>query len=644
MKNVPREEKTKELLKTGIYKPEELDLLQDEILDDLYLKNLITTGQLSIKETDRPFVTYYPWRPARFLEINKSLYDTYVDASKDNQKGVAIYNYDDDRILYHNEVKELTDAFARGLMEYGVGIDSKVGIIANDATEEPMGLLAPNALGARVKFLDYFKGPAMKADIEKSHIDILFIDEMFIDWEPLLNEKGLPVVVLNATRDYSNTRYITFDKLVAMGASKNSEDLKKHKAEVDNLSHNRPVLEINSSGTTGIPKPILHSHSSINSATQKLYFTGFPFGKDSYVLKSIPSQLGLGSLTSLYSCLLSGTGLILIRPESKEKAFNLNVKVINEFRDIMKKYGLSEQSILMNFASPMFYRGIQDQISEIGDMSHIGGFLAAGSKMNKNELIEMNKQFKEKGCPVPVNNAYGQNELGGGVTMNTPKHDIPGSAGYPVIGTDVAVVNKNTGEKLPLGTEGSVVERSSSQFLGYEGMKEKTEEVKIKLSDGKEWFDTKDVGYFDSNNFIYITRRDFRVITNSDFKLSLDGIQDKLLSLGIFREVAVVPLEKGPDEFPVLFAKLKEDHKDMSLEDTTKAVQSILGPYEMPIKIILVDKLPSLPSGKIDYMSIESISKQLPDLPSCKVDIDTIAKEAGVEINKVPTLKLSLKK
>jgi acyl-coenzyme A synthetase/AMP-(fatty) acid ligase len=175
-------------------------------------------------------------------------------------------------------------------------------------------------------------------------------------------------------------------------------------------------------------------------------------------------------------------------------------------------------------------------------------------------------------------------------------------------------------------------------------MKEKTEDVKITLSDGREWFDTNDRGYFRPNHFLQITGRDFRVITNSDFKLSLDAIQDKLLSLGNFREVAVVPLEKGPDEFPVLFAKLKTDHNNMSLDEVNTRIQSILGPYEMPIKIVLVDKLPSLPSGKIDYLTIEKIVKKLPDMPSCRAEFDLLSKEAEVEIEKGPELKLTPRK
>lgn len=640
MKKVSREEKIKELLKTGFFKPEELELFSNEILNDLYLKRLIEIGQLPIEKCERPFVTYYPYRPIKILDINKSLYDTYVEKNKDNPNGVAIYNLTDDRILYHKEVKELTDAFARGLMEYGVDIDSKVGIIANDATEEPMSLLSPNALGAKVKFFDYFKGPiAIKNDIEKHESDILFIDEMFIDWEPIINEKGLPVVILNATKDYSNPRCIPFDKIVALGASKNTEDLQNHKNKVDQLSPERTILEINSSGTTGAPKPIEHSTKTVNSAVQKLFFTDFPYGRNSYVLKAIPSQLALGSITTLYASLTSGTGTILIRPETKEAAFDMSVEVIQKFKKIMKKYGLSQESILMNFASPMFYRAILEQLRRIDDMTFIGGQLAAGNKMNENELKAMNAAFRSKGCKVPVSNAYGQNELAGAVTMNTPNHDVPGSAGYPVIGTKVRIIDKELREKLPTNAAGNIIEQATTEFLGYSGMPEKTQQARIEL-DGEKWFDTNDIGRFDQNGFLHVTGRDSRVITNSDFKINLDIIQDKLSSLGIFKDVAVVPLKKDPDEFPVLFGTLKQDYISMSVAETKDRIQSLLGPYEMPVKIIIVDKLPALASGKIDYKSIESIIESLPDLPNGKVDFNILASTASIEINQHPKLKI----
>ena len=647
MEKVSKQEKILKLNETGYYNPGELELLQEEVINDLYLKYLIEKGTITKEESGKPWVVNYPWRPTRFLEIDKSLYNTYVDANKDNQKGVAVYNFNDGRVIYNDELKELTDVFARGLMEYGIGIDSRVGIIANDAIEEPMGLLSSDELGARVKFFDYFKGPfALRADSTKSKIDILFIDEMFIDWAPIINEKGVPVVVLNATRDYSNTNYIPFDKIVALGASKSRSDLDDHKSKVARLSHDIPVLTINSSGTTGSPKPILHSHSTINSATQKLYFTGFPFGRKSFILKSIPSQLGLGSITSLYSGLVSGTGLILIRPGTKEEAFANNVQVIQSFREIMKKCGVGEEAILMNFASPMFFRGIHEEIAKIDDMSFVGGLLAAGSKMNREELLKMNADFKAKGCPVPINDAYGQNELAGGVTFNTPLHDVPGSAGYPVIGTDVEIVDLTTGKNVPNGAEGRIVEKSSSEFIAYDEMDEKTKDAYVTLADGRRMFNTKDNGYYNDENFLQVTGREERTITNSDFKLHLDTIEDKLLSLGIFKGVATVPLYKGPDEFPALFARLDEGHENMTPEDVINQAKTVLGLYEMPVKVLLIDKLPSLPSGKLDYKNLELIINRIPDLGDEVVLYDELARDVGLPIeqtNKGPSLSLRKK-
>ena len=648
MKEISRIEKEKELLGTGYYKPGELEVLQDEIINDLYLKLLITTGQITKEESGKPWVVNYPWRPAKFIEIEKSLYDTYVEANRDNPKGAAIYNFTNDRMILHDEFKELTDAFARGLMEYGIGIGSRVGVIANDAQEEPMGLLSPNALGARVKFLDYFKGPfALREDASKSNLDILLIDELFIDWAQIINQKGVPVIVLNATRDYSNTKFLTFDQVVAQGASKIDSELSKQREKVAKISHDTPVLTINSSGTTGSPKAILHSHSTINSATQKLYFTGFPFGRGSFILKSIPSQLGLGSLTSLYSGLVSGTGIILIRPATKEEAFENNVQVIQQFRDIMKRHGITEEAILMNFASPMFYRGIHESIDRIDDMSFVGGLLAAGNKMNKKELQRMNADFSAKGCPVPVNDAYGQNELAGGVAMNTPKHDEPGSAGYPVIGTDIEIVDAETHERLPIGVEGRILEKSGSEFLYYDGMEEKTRESRITLNDGRRMFDTRDNGYFDENGFLQVTGRVERAITNSDFKINLDTVEDKILNLGIFREVAAVPLYMQNDELPVLFARLNPENSEMKVEEVMGQLGMALGLYEMPVKLLLIDKLPSLPSGKIDYKKLELIINRLPEIESGRVTFDELALDTGIpveEANKGPTLNLRRKR
>ena len=611
MKNISREEKI-ETLRKGFHTPEKLDLLQDDILDDLYLKYLIDNNLITKEEAGKEWVTNYNGDASLILDPNKSLYQNYIEANKDNNDGVAIYDFNNDRILRHGEVKDLVNAFANGLSTLGIGQKSKVGVIINGCYEEPMCLFSPNKLGARVKYLDYFKGPlSIRNDVVNRNLNILFIDEMFLPMEPFINEKNVPVVVLNPTKDYSNTKYLTFDDVLkrSSSASVNAID----------MNPDEPAIEINSSGTTGGPKPIVHTNFSSNIAAQKMIFSGFPLERGNFTLKAIPSQIGLGSLTTLYTSLVSGTGVILIRPETKEVAFKNTVDILKNYKTIMKKYGLDEESLLMIFASPMFIRSIHSEINNIDDMSHVGGFLAAGSKMSKKELEVMDSDFMSKGCKVPVTNAYGQNEQAGAVSLNTPKHNKPGSAGFPVIGTDVVIVDPKTGKVLKeKGSIGRILVNSASLFKYYDGLEEETKESRVMLDDGSIWFNTKDLGYIDKDGFVWITGRESRVITRSDFKISLDTIQDKLYSLGIFKELAVVSRfsQDGTDEEPILFCEL--NNKNLTLEEIEPLIESVLGPYERPVIIRFLDQLPSLPSGKVDYPKLNSLVEQLPSVEDPK--------------------------
>lgn len=602
MRSVSRDEMIKELLKIGKYSEEELNLLQDSILNDLYLKYLILNGRLDIKDTNKPWVTYYKDRPHKFLDVEKSLYDNYVKANEDNKDGVAVYYSNNDRIIKHDELKQLVDSFSRGLLEYGIDNNSRVGIMVLGSYEEPICLLSPNKNGALIKYLDILKGPGtIKEDIEKSELNMLLMDELLLPLEPMINERNIPVVVLNATKDYSNTKYLTFDRVLSEGASKPFN-------KSYNTPSDEPSLIINSSGTTGIPKPIVHSNKSVNSSAQKLFFTDYPMTRDNFILKNIPSHIGLGVFTTLYSSLLTGTKIILNRNESPEEAFHYMIGLLSNYKEFLKSHNFNENDKLLMFTSPMFYRVIMQAIDGMNDLSFCGAFLGAGSKMSKEELEFMKQKLLEKKCEISICNGYGQNESAGAIALNDNSHNTFGSAGYPVIGTDVKIVNIDTFEELPPFTEGRVLEKSDSKFLYYEGMENETHKVKITMNDGSEWFDTKDLGYFDDKGFVYVSGRASRVLIRSDFKISMDAIENKIKHSPYVEECAIVTQKtNGVDEDPIAYVILKDEYKNITSEELINSIQNSeakLSQFEMPIEFNIVDELPYLSSGKIDYQKI----------------------------------------
>ena len=135
--------------------------------------------------------------------------------------------------------------------------------------------------------------------------------------------------------------------------------------------------------------------------------------------------------------------------------------------------------------------------------------------------------------------------------------------------------------------------------------------AEVVLEDGSRWFNTKDLGHMNERGFITITGRESRGITRSDFKISLDAIEEKLRTLDIFKELAVVARFSSDetDEEPILFCVLKDER--MTIEDITPLVESVLGIYERPI-ICLLDKLPILSSGKVDYGQLNERAKTIP--------------------------------
>ena len=607
MKNITREEKINELMKSGKYKLEELNLLQDAILGDLYLKHLIETGKIKKEDVNKPWVTYYKDRPYKFINVENSLYQNYVDANKDNQDGVAVYYSNNDRIIKHDELQDMIDAFSRGLLEYGIDNNARVGVMILGSFEEPICLLSPNKNGALLKYIDFLKGPgSIKEDIEKSKLNILFMDELLLPLEPIINDNNIPVVVLNATKDYSNTKYLSFDKVLSEGASKPLNDSY-------NTSCDDPSLIINSSGTTGIPKPIVHSNKTVNSATQKLFFTDYPMTRDNFILKNIPSHIGLGSFTTLYSSLLSGTKIILNRTENPEQAFEYMIGLLMNYKDFLKSHDFNENDKLLMFTSPMFYRVIMQAIDGMDDLSFCGAMLGAGSKMSKEELNFMKQKLLEKKCKMSICNGYGQNESAGAIALNDNSHNAFGSAGYPVIGTDIKVVELDSYNEVPPFTEGRILEKTDSEFLHYEGMENETHRVKITLDDGSEWFDSKDLGYFDDKGFIFITGRTTRVLIRSDFKLSMDMIESKIKHSPFVEECAIITQKtNGIDEDPIAYVILKDEFKNVSKEELIDSIQNSetkLSEFEMPIEFNMVDELPYLASGKIDYQKILSKRK-----------------------------------
>lgn len=583
-------------------------LLSDNIKEDLKKRKIALTQEQPINGDifiRKPWVANYPTTPIKIINTKNTLYQTYKTSCSEILDEIALIIPDTEEAYTHRELLELVDKTASALADKNIKEGSIIGALLNNTIEEPVMMLAASKLGATIKFIDYTKStPAIKQAAEELPLDLLVIDEMVMPIEPVINSGKKPAIVCGTHRIYNRGNYLSFRELL-----KYSKDLP---VEAIEYKENRPAVIINSSGTTGTAKPIVHSDKSINEAVQKMLFSNYPIDDKHMLMKIIPPQIGLGVITSLYTGLISGTKISLIRGANAEDSIGNTLFYLKAYPKILQKYNISQDTKVVIFASPMYFRIIITN-PLIDDLSYVDGMLAAGSKMTKDELEELMAIAQTKGCSIPITNGYGQNELGGAVTLNDPKYNKNGSAGYPVIGTDIRIVNQITLETVKPFEEGKILEKSDSEFLEYANLAEKTEEARITLPDGTNWFDTKDLGYIDEEGFLFITGRESRVIIRSDFKIPLDAIEAKIKQIPFVKECAVL-VSSHDTSFEELeaYIVLKDEYINQLDENEVANeiyTSGVLIDVEFPNSLQLIEDMPYLSSGKIDYQTLLKKSK-----------------------------------
>lgn len=585
--------------------------LSNEMKRDLHLKK-IHSGEINEALTgdiykDKPWVKNYLCNPIAAVDLMDTMYNNFKKVALQYQDEIVLFSLDGKTVTY-KELLDRVDKISAGLKAIGLQEGDVIGVLSTNSVEEPIPLLAANKLGAMVKYIDYSKDiKDVIKSVNETTLRMIIFDEVLAPLIQTINSNNIPVVISDYKEyklDHNTYNYEMLEKL--------GEEDEFVKTESVSFDANRPALMITSSGTTGKPKPIVHTDYSVNSAVQKILYTDYKIGNGSVMLKVIPAHIGLGIITTLYTSLISHTKLIFVRGGSPVESVQNTVKFICEYPQFCEKNNISRDKPLNIFAAPMFYKAIASQMEIIPDLSYIGSMLAAGSKTLSEEVVNLFKLYNTKGCNSYICNGYGQNEMGGAVTLNSDNNNKAGSAGYPVIGTDIRVVDRDTLEILPPCKEGLILERAESLFAYYEGMPSETKDAKITLSDGSEWFNTKDIGYIDCDGYIYITGRTSRAMIRFNCKIALESIEEKIKMHPDVKDCALVAVQHNDDENDFPFCYIHSESMDLEgkLFSDLEKKGVTFSDYEVPEIIHFVEKLPYMNNGKIDYQFLEKLARE----------------------------------
>ncbi|NJR22207.1 MAG: long-chain fatty acid--CoA ligase [Richelia sp. CSU_2_1] len=132
---------------------------------------------------------------------------------------------------------------------------------------------------------------------------------------------------------------------------------------------------------------------------------------------------------------------------------------------------------------------------------------------------------------------YGLTETAPVLTVRRPWHNLKGSAGQPIPGTEIKIVDPETKQQLSPGQRGLVLARGPQIMQGYYLNPQATS----KAIDPEGWFDTGDLGSLTPGNDLILTGRakDTIVLTNGE-NIEPQPIEDACLRSPYIDQIMLV--------------------------------------------------------------------------------------------------------
>lgn len=337
------------------------------------------------------------------------------------------------------------------------------------------------------------------------------------------------------------------------------------------------------SGTTGEPKGVVHSHNTLY-AMNRAQADVLALSSDIVTAMGSPTtHQGGYTWNFLMPLLLGGTSVQL-------DAWHPEVML-----EIMEREGVT-----FFMGAPTFLVDLTAaQRSAHRDLSCLAAF-ATGSAPVAPVVVEQAREVL--GCRVYA--LWGMTE-NGCVTVTRPTDPELRSAesdGTPIPGMEVRIADRKSGLPVPPGTAGALQVRGATQCLGYY---RRPELYAASLSpDG--WFDTGDLARDDGYGGIRIAGRVKDVISRGGENIPVAEVEAALLRHPAIRDVAVVGY---PDERlgERACAVLIPEGTAPSLDDIKKHLDGLsMAKQYWPERVKVVDSLPKTPSGKIQKFHLRA--------------------------------------
>jgi acetyl-CoA synthetase len=359
------------------------------------------------------------------------------------------------------------------------------------------------------------------------------------------------------------------------------------------------------SGTTGKPKGIVHTHGGYMVHTYTTYKYVFDIkDEDRYWCAADPGWV-TGHSYIVYAPLLNGATSFMYEGAP-------NHPYPNRWWQMVEKYGIT-----ILYTAPTAIRGLMrfgNAWANRHDLSSLRLLGSVGEPINPEAWRWYYSVIGKERCPIM--DTWWQTETGGFMITPLPITPLkPGSATRPFFGIEADVVNEQ-GQPVPTGEEGYLViktpwpgmlrtiyrdpERYQSQYWGKYG----------------NLYQAGDSARKDKDGYIWVIGRIDDVIKVSGYRLGTAEVESALVSHPAVAEAAAIGLPhelKGNAIHAYVILRAGREKSDKLAEELRAHVAHEIGPIARPEDVTFVDSLPKTRSGKIMRRVLKARALGLPE-------------------------------
>jgi len=552
-----------------------------------------------------------------FVNGKTNIYKSSVEKfAKENPQKIAYYFVSEDgqtsKISY-SELNSRVSKLANGLKSLGVKKGDVIAIYLPMIEEAILAILAASKIGAtQTVIFSGYSSESLHVRLQDCKAKILFISDGFYRKGKPVSQKKTSEIAIKDTviektivvsykgiDNYEESgKIIFYDKLVTSQNILCSTEI---------LDSEDPLFILYTSGTTGKPKGVIHTHGgfSVFAGHQAAYL--IDMNKNDILFW--PADIGwiTGLVWNVYGLLIMGASAVIYDGALDFPTIDRVWKMLSDYQATI--FGISPT------AARLFKKNNVEPLKSYS-LDKIKNIPTTGEPLDKDSWWWLFEKVGNK--KIPIMNLSGGTEIGGAMLSVFPGMKLkPSTVGIPVPGMNLDIFDDN----------GNSVQKQNGYLVIKSPWPAMTRGL---LNDNARYLETYwsrfenvwfhgDYVFVDEDNLWYMRGRTDDVINISGHRMSTAEIEHTVISHKKISDAASIAIPDDITGEAIVVFFVTDDKLEIGLEsEISNYISEKIGKVARPKLVFQLSDLPKTRTGKIMRRLLKSklLGKDLGDLSS----------------------------